>query len=67
MWQWNMKLRKRKSIVEKIAKKTHTSSRTVIKDTLPYIRPIFKNNKEEASRLAEYFELDKEEAAYLAA
>lgn len=65
MWQWNMKTQKRKSIVAKIAQKTHTSSKRVLQDTLPYLRPIFKNNKQKASELAEYFELDKEEIAYL--
>lgn len=65
MWQWNMKTQKRKSIVAKIAQKTHTSSKRVLQDTLPYLRPIFKNNKQEANKLAEYFELDKEEVAYL--
>lgn len=67
MWQWNMKTQKRKSIVNKIAEKTHTSSRTVLQDTLPYLRPIFKHNKQESVKLAEFFELDKEEVAYLSA
>jgi replication factor C large subunit len=65
MWQFNQKNAKRKSIAQKIALKTHTSSKRVVNDTLPYLRIVFKKNKEEANRLAEYFELDKEELAYL--
>ncbi|MBT3464895.1 replication factor C large subunit [archaeon] len=65
MWQWNMKTAKRKAIVSKIAAKTHTSSKRVLQDTFPYVKSIFKNNKEEAEKLANYFELDKEEVAYL--
>jgi replication factor C large subunit len=65
MWQFNQKNAKRKSIAEKIALKTHTSSKRVVNDTLPYLKIVFKKNKEEANRLAEYFELDKEELAYL--
>ncbi len=67
MWQWNNKLRKRKSIASKIAEKTHTSTSRVIQDTYPYLRVIFKKNKEHAKHLAEFFELDKDESAYLAA
>ena len=60
-----MKTAKRKAIVSKIAAKTHTSSKRVLQDTFPYVKSIFKNNKEEAEKLANYFELDKEEVAYL--
>ncbi len=65
MWQFNQKNAKRKSIAQKIAIKTHNSSKRVVKDTLPYLKILFKTNKEKAGRLAEYFEMDKEEVAYL--
>ena len=65
MWQYNQKFAKRKSIVSKVAKKTHSSSKTVLQDTLPYLRVIFKNNTIEAEKLANYFELDNAESAYL--
>ena len=65
MWQWNMKTQKRKAIVAKIVDKTHTSSKTVLQSTLPYLKVIFNKNREEAKKIAEYFDLDKEEIAYL--
>ena len=65
MWQYNQKFAKRKSIASKVAQKTHTSARTVIQDTLPYLKVIFKNNKTEAEKLANYFEFDNAESAYL--
>ena len=65
MWMFNQKNAKRKSIAGKIAEKTHTSSRRAIQDTLPYVRVIFKKNKAEAEKLAEYFELDDAEIDYL--
>ena len=65
IWQANQKNAKRKEIARKIAEKTHTSYKRALKDTLPYIRPIFRNNKQQAKQLSEYFDFDKEEAAYL--
>ena len=65
MWQFNMKNAKKKGIAEKIANKTHTSKKRVIKDTLPFIKIIFKNNKNQANKLAEYFEFDNAEVGYL--
>jgi replication factor C large subunit len=65
MWQLNNKNSKRDAIAEKIAIKTHLSSKAVVQDTLPYLKPLFKNNKEKAAELAAYFELDKEEVSYL--
>lgn len=65
LWQAKMKYMKRKAIAEKIAVKTHSSTSRVIKDTMPYIQAIFRKNKEMASKLADYFELDKEEVGWL--
>ena len=65
MWMFNQKNAKRKSIAGKIAEKTHTSSRRAIQDTLPYVRVIFKKNKAEAEKLAEFFEFDDAEIDYL--
>jgi replication factor C large subunit len=63
IWQSNQKNAKRDAIAIKIAEKTHTSKRRVIKDTLPYIRTIFKTKK--GNELADYFGLEKEEVMYL--
>ena len=65
MWQFNQKNARRKSIAGKLANKTHTSAKRVVKDTLPYLRHIFKHNKEEAEKISRYLELDEEEIAYL--
>ena len=53
MWQFNQKNAKRKAIAAKIAEKTHTSSKRIIKDTLPYIMQIFQSNKAIADNLSD--------------
>ncbi len=65
LWRAKMKYQKRKVIAEKIAEKTHTSSRRALQDTLPYISFIFKNNKKQAEQLTETFQFNKEEADWL--
>ncbi len=58
----NMRYAKRKCIAEKIAEKTHGSVNGVIKDVLPYVKHMIKNGN---NKLVEYFELDKDEVAWL--
>jgi len=65
LWRANMKYQKRKNIASKIAEKTHTSSKRALQDTLPYLSLIFKKNKELSGRLAQEFELDKDEIEWL--
>lgn len=65
LWRANMKYMKRKSIAEKIAEKTHISTKRAIKDTLPYVQNIFKANKKMAQELAHEFDLDDEEISWL--
>ncbi len=65
LWKAKMKYMKRNAIAEKIALKTHSSKKEVIKNTLPFIQPIFQKNKEMGNELAEYFELDNEEVSWL--
>ncbi|MEM3374713.1 MAG: replication factor C large subunit [Candidatus Woesearchaeota archaeon] len=62
-WIYNQKNAKKKSIAEKIALKTHTSTKEALKTIFPYIKLIFKKGKGE--KLAEFLELDNEEIAYL--
>jgi len=64
LWQAKMKYQKRKGIAEKIALHTHTSSKRVIKDVIPYFRVMCKN-KEYANKFSEEFELEKEEVEWL--
>ncbi|MBD3202718.1 replication factor C large subunit [Candidatus Woesearchaeota archaeon] len=61
IWRANMKKKKLESVSEKLAEKTHTSSKRVLKDTLPYIRLIFKKNKILADRISKELDLQKPE------
>ena len=65
LWKANMKYQKRKSIAIKVAHHTHSSSKTALQDTLPYLQLIFKNNSGLAERLTEQFELNQEEVEWL--
>jgi replication factor C large subunit len=64
LWQAKMKYMKRTSIASKIAEKTHSSTKRAIKDTLPYLKPIFKNKKM-GGQLAEELDLNEEELEWL--
>lgn len=61
----NMKYMKRKAIAEKIAEKTHASTKRVIKDVMPYIQFIARKNKSYAKQLGEDLELEEEELEWL--
>ncbi|MFH1506017.1 MAG: replication factor C large subunit, partial [archaeon] len=65
MWQANMKNMKKKAIAEKIALGTHTSSKRVMRDTLPYLQVLFKRGFRESKAIAEEYELTKEEVDWL--
>jgi replication factor C large subunit len=54
------------SIGQKIKRKCHISALRASKDTLPYLKIIFKNNVEMAAGLAKWLDLDTEMVAYLA-
>ncbi|MSR86428.1 replication factor C large subunit [Candidatus Woesearchaeota archaeon] len=61
LWQANMKYAKKKSISEKIAEKTHTSTKRALKETFPYLKNILIENP----KLREELELDEEEISWL--
>ncbi len=61
----NMKFQKRKAIAEKIAAKTHSSRKEVMQGTLPYLQLIFRNSSGLSEKIAEEFELDREEVEWL--
>ncbi len=66
IWMANRKYQKRLAISEKIADKTHSSKKEVVKNTYPYIKEIFKNgNHDMVQALIEEFELDDGEVEYL--
>lgn len=50
----------------KIKRKCHISANRAIKEFLPYLRVIFKNNSEMAARIAKWLELSSEMIYYLA-
>jgi replication factor C large subunit len=60
----NIKNMKRKAIALKIAQKTHTSQKQILKH-FEYYQIIFKKNKKMAGSIATELDLDKEEVAYL--
>jgi len=64
LWWAKQKSMKKKAIAAKIAEKTHSSTREVIKD-IEYFKLIFKKNKEMAKGISEYLDLDKDEVAWL--
>jgi len=58
------KRRLKKALAKKAGKKTHSSSRTVISEDLPFLKMLFKN-KEKAVQLTAAFEFDEKEVAFL--
>ena len=65
IWRANMKYHKRKAIAAKIAEHTHSSTKTALTQTLPYLQIIFKKNKRVAASITEDLELDKDEVDWL--
>ncbi len=63
IWKAKMRNAKKVSIAEKIAENTHTSKRRVLKDTLPYLRFIFKRKK--GQDIIDELKLDDEEVDWL--
>jgi replication factor C large subunit len=66
IWIANMKNMKKKAISEKVSEHTHTSKKNAFRDTLPYIKIIAKHDKKQAQKIAEFLDLDNEQAEYLA-
>jgi len=58
------RFQKRKAIAEKIAAKTHSSPYSVIKNSLPYLKIVFKHSKYK-NEMADELDLDKEEIEWL--
>ncbi len=65
IWQANMKYQKRKAIAQKIADKSHASSKRVLESALPYFKVAFKKNISFASSMASYLGLDEDEVEWL--
>jgi replication factor C large subunit len=67
IWIANSKNAKKKAVAEKIAQRTHTSKKEVIKSTMPYIKVIFKKNADSqmARKITDEMELNNEEIEWL--
>ena len=65
LWWAKQKSMKKKAIAEKIAEKIHSSSREVIKDTLPYLQLAFKKDKRFREELTKELDLSREELEWL--
>ena len=55
---------KKKAIAEKIAGKTHSSKKEILKNTMPYLPVMFKNNAMRDNIIKE-LDLDVEEVEWL--
>ena len=66
IWRANMRNLQRKSIAEKIAKKTHCGTKAAFHETIPYLQPIFRLNRIAAQPFVRYFDFNKDEADWLA-
>ncbi len=67
LWQGKQKYEKRKGIMEKVAGRTHSSSREALQSFLPHLQIIFQKNKEMADTIAADLDLSKEEVQWLKA
>ena len=64
LWWAKQKNMKKKAIAAKIAYKTHSSVREVVKN-IEYFKVIFRKNQDMGNAISEYLDLDKEEVAWL--
>ncbi|MBI3027796.1 replication factor C large subunit [Candidatus Woesearchaeota archaeon] len=64
LWWAKQKAAKKKAIAEKIALKTHSSKKEILKNTIPYLPVIFKS-REMRSGIINEFEFDNEEIEWL--
>jgi len=64
LWWANQKNMKKKAIAARIALKTHSSTKEIVKD-IDFFKIIFKKNKEMAIAIEEYVGLEKEEVEWL--
>lgn len=65
LWIAKQRYAKRKIIAEKIAAKTHCSVKEAVKSDFPYLKIIFKKNKE--GKIPDFLRLEQEEIEYLKA
>ncbi len=64
LWWAGQKAAKKKEIARKIAEKTHSSKKEILKSTMPYLPVMFKD-KEMRNNIINYFDLNEEEVEWL--
>ena len=65
LWWAKQKSMKKKAIAEKIAERTHSSTKEVLKNTLPYLQVSFKKKKNFREELINELDLSREEVEWL--
>jgi replication factor C large subunit len=65
LWWAKQKSMKKKAIASKIAEKTHSSTKEVIKNTMPYFQFTFQKDKEFRENTIQELDLSKEEVMWL--
>jgi replication factor C large subunit len=65
IWIYNNANAKKKSISQKIAALTHTSTKRAYRDSVPYLQFLFKHDKKMSAAIAESAKLSEEEVAWL--
>ena len=64
LWWANQRLAKKKEIAGKIAEKTHSSKKEILKSTMPFL-PIMFKNREMRKDIINYLSLNEEEVEWL--
>ena len=64
LWWAKQKSAKKKEIAEKIAEKTHSSKKEILKSTMPYL-PVMFRNKDMKNNIIKELDLNKEEVEWL--
>ena len=64
LWWAKQKSMKKKAIAEKIAEKTHSSKKEILKSTMPYL-PVMFRNKEMKNNITKELDLNEEEVEWL--
>jgi replication factor C large subunit len=64
IWMANQRYAKRKAIAEKVAEKTHTSVKAALRDTVPFLSPIYRN-RQMSDGISDFLELSNDEVAWL--
>ncbi len=65
MWMAKMRNAKKKAIAEKIALRTHTSTKRVLQDVMPYLQMAMKKDKEFCDSISSELDLSKDEVQWL--